>query len=555
MLTRIREYEDGSLTEADVAIVGAGAAGITLARALMGRGLAVCLVESGDADHDPRVQDLYAGATSGQPYYELRESRLRFFGGTTAIWGGRCLPMDPIDYRARPWVERSGWPVGEAEIEPYVWQAAQGLGLHFRQFDDRLRATLRLPDFPLDGHGLDTAFWQFDHQFWRFGLPNCRDLAESPDVRILLGASLTDIATDPGARHVEELTLAGLDGRRIRLRARHVVLACGGIENARLLLAARGTMPMGLGNGHDQVGRHFMEHPRALAGLVHGAGGLRVWAAYRAFQARGAKLTPALRLPDAVQEARGVLNAALTLKYRPSSGRTLLARIYDEARHRGAPNRFMRRVWSLKTLVDRSVAKRAEMALRRAQIARGAGAFQVMVRAEQAPDPESRVTLMRETDALGVPKAHLHWRLGAQEVETARAAADTFAAALDSAGIAGFERAAWLDTPGAEWPTDPTISGHALGGYHHMGTTRMGGDPRTSVVDADCRLHGLDNLWIAGSSVFPTAGWSNPTLTILALTLRLADRLAGALGAQAHGAPDPAVRQDRRSVAGSRAAS
>jgi len=479
------------------------------------------------------VHDLYAGTTSGQPYYELRESRLRFFGGTTAIWGGRCMPMDPIDYRARPWVARSGWPVGEAELEPYVWQAAKGLGLRFWLFDDRLREDVRLPRFPLDGHGLDTAYWQFDHQFWRFGLPNCRDLAEAPDVRTLLGANLTDIVTGPGARHVEDLVLSGLGGRRLRLRARHVVLACGGIENARLLLAARGTMPMGLGNAHDQVGRHFMEHPRALVGLVHGAGGLRVWAGYRAFQAGGAKLTPALRLPDAVQEARGVLNAAMTLKYRPASGRSLLARIYDEARHRGAANRFMRRVWSLKTLVDRSVAKRAEMALRRAQIARGAGAFQVMVRAEQAPDPHSRVTLTRERDALGLPRAHLRWRLGTQEVETARAAADSFAAALEGAGIPGFERAGWLDAPGADWPTDPTISGHALGGYHHMGTTRMGTDPKTSVTDADCRLHGLDNLWVAGSSVFPTAGWSNPTLTILALSLRLADRLAAEFGVSA----------------------
>lgn len=526
MLRRLRDYAPGAEIAADVAIVGAGAAGITLARALMGRGLAVCLVESGDADYDPQVQDLATGETAGQPYYELRESRLRFFGGTTAIWGGRCLAMDPIDFRARPWVPLSGWPVSEADLAPWMARAGQGLGLSFRQFDARLGQEVALPRFPLDGQGLDTVFWQFDHAFWRFGLPNCRDLAEAPDVRILLGATLVDIRTDSGARHVEELTLAGLDGRRLRLKARHTVLAAGGIENARLLLAARGAMPMGLGNAHDQVGRHFMEHPRALVGLVHGREGLRLWAAYRAFHARGAKLTPGLRLADAEQEARGVLNAAVTMKYRPPAGRSLLGRIYDSARYHGAPNRFMRRVWSLKILVDRTLVQRAELALRRAQIAAGSGAFQVMVRAEQAPDPESRVTLASATDALGLPQARLDWRLGAQETETARAMADAFARALAGAGIGGFERAAWLDAPGAGWPTDPTISGHALGGYHHMGTTRMGTDPKTSVTDADCRVHGVENLWLAGSSVFPTAGWSNPTLTILALALRLADTLA-----------------------------
>lgn len=526
MLTRLSEYQDGELIEADIAIIGAGAAGITLARALVGRGLSICLVESGGADYDPVVQDLYDGSLSGQTYYDLRESRLRFFGGTTAIWGGRCMPFDPIDLRRRSWVRDSGWPLSCAELEPYMQQAGRQLDLRFRHFDDRLRAEARLPSFPLDGLGLETAFWQFDHRFWRFGLPNCSDLAAAADVRLLLGASLADIETTPEARAVETLHLAGLDGRRLRLRARHTVLACGGIENARLLLAARGAMPMGLGNAHDQVGRHFMEHPRALIGKVRGAEGLRLWAAYRAFHAGRAALTPALRLPDATQEARGVLNAAVTMKYRPAGGMSLLTRIYDSARHHGAPNRFVRRLWSFKSVIDSAFVQRAELMLRRAQIAGGRGAFQVMVRTEQAPNPQSRVTLAQDTDALGMPKAHLHWQLGAQEVETARAMADSFAAALDRAGIGGFERAAWLDEAGTDWPADPTVSGHAYGGYHHIGTTRMGENPRHSVVDSDCRVHGVPNLWIAGSSVFPTAGWSNPTLTILALTLRMADRLA-----------------------------
>jgi choline dehydrogenase-like flavoprotein len=530
MLNRLTEHAPDARLHADVAIVGAGAAGITLARALLGRGLSVCLVESGDADYEPEVQDLSIGESRGQPYYDLRDARLRFFGGTTAIWGGRCMPLDPIDYRTRSWVPQSGWPIDEAALAPWLRAAGAGLGLRFEHFDARLRKVLDLPDFPLEGAGLDTAFWQFDHAFWRFGLPNCQDLAQADDLRILLGATLVDIVTDPQARHVQELQLAGRDGHRRWLRAGQVVLAAGGIENPRLLLNARGSMPTGLGNARDQVGRYFMEHPRALIGCVHGQDGLRLWQAYRAFHRAGAKLTPALRLPDAEQEARGVLNAAVTLKYRPNGGRSLLARLYEEVRHRGSPNRLVRRIWSMKSLVDRAVVQRAEMALRRAQIAAGAGSFQVMVRAEQAPDPESRITLSAQRDTLGQPMARLDWRIGAQEVATARAMGEVFGAALDRAGIGGFARADWLDDAAAGWPTDPTISGHALGGYHHMGTTRMGTDPATSVVDPECRIHGMDNLWIAGSSVFPTGGWSNPTLTIIALSLRLAERVAAEAG-------------------------
>ncbi|MGX0879133.1 choline dehydrogenase-like flavoprotein [Roseovarius sp. MBR-154] len=526
MLNRLTDHAPGARLHADVAIIGAGAAGITLARALTGRGLSVCLVESGDADYDPKVQDLAIGEIRGQPYYDLRDARLRFFGGTTAIWGGRCMPLDPIDYRARPWVPLSGWPIDEDMVAPWLREAGAGLGLRFERFDARLREDLDLQEFPLEGAGLGTVFWQFDHAFWRFGLPNCRDLARADDLCILLGATLMDIVTDPQARHVQDLQLAGRDGQRRWLRAGQVVLAAGGIETPRLLLNARGTMPMGLGNAQDQVGRYFMEHPRALIGCVYGQDGLRLWQAYRAFHKAGTKLTPALRLPDAEQEARGVLNAAVTLKYRPNGGRSLLARIYEEARHRGSPNRLVRRIWSMKSLVDRAVVQRAEMALRRAQIAAGAGSFQVMVRAEQAPDPESRITLSARRDALGQPMARLDWRVGAQEVATARAMGEVFGAALDRAGIGGFVRADWLDDAAAGWPTDPTISGHALGGYHHMGTTRMGTDPATSVVDPECRLHGVDNLWIAGSSVFPTGGWSNPTLMIIALSLRLAERVA-----------------------------
>lgn len=527
MLSRIGDYHDDATLDADIAIVGAGIAGLTLARALQGRRLSICVIESGHDDYDAAIQDLYEGQTAGQPYYELRESRLRFFGGTTAIWGGRCIPLDPIDYQRRDWVPDSGWPITHDDLDPYMQRAGRALGLRFRHFDMRLRAETGLPDFPLEGAGLETAFWQFDTKYWRFGLANCADLTRDPKVHVLLGASLTDIGSDAGARHVTHLTLSGLSGRRITLRAWVTVLACGGIENARLLLAARSVAPQGLGNAHDTVGRWFMEHPRARLGMIGGPAGLDLWRAYRAFRVGGAKLAPALRLPDATQREMGVLNAGLTLKYRPDAGQSPVERLYDAARRRAAPNRFMRRLWSVKQLVDSPPVQKGEDWLRRAQIARGKGGFQVMIRSEQAPNRDSRITLLdNDRDALGMPKIRLHWQLNGHEAHTARVMARLFSQALDKAGVAGFIPAPWIRAGGDDWPTDPSISSHALGGYHHIGATRMSENPAEGVTDADCRVHGVDNLYIAGSSVFPTGGWSNPTLTIAALALRLADRLA-----------------------------
>jgi len=525
MLSSLHEHGDGAEIEADIAVIGAGAAGITLARALRGHARKVVLVESGGKDYAPGTQDLCEGRVSGAPYYRLRDARLRFFGGTTAIWGGRCIALDPIDFEARDWVGNGGWPFPRAALARHYAAAARGLGLRFDPTDEALSCRVG-PPAPAP---LAPTVWQFDDAYWRFGLDNCRDLVAAPDCHILLNANLVDIETGEGARHVRCVRLAGLDGHRAVLRARTYALACGGIENARLLLAARGTMPGGLGNAHDMVGRGFMEHPRAALGLLRGPGAARLWSAWRARRVSGVKLAPALRLSDAAQRRHRTLNAALTLKYRPKSGRSSLKALYEQARHRAAPDRAMRRLWQLRNRANEALRAHVEGPLRAAQIARGDGAVLALLRCEQPPDPANRVGLIEgERDALGLPRARLDWRIGAAERHTARVMADALETALDRAGIDEFERAGWLDDPDADWPADPTISSHPFGGYHHMGTTRMHPDPRHGVVDADCRLHGVDNLYIAGSSVFPTGGWSNPTLTIIALALRLAEHLRAA---------------------------
>ncbi len=528
MLTDFRDCEDGLAFHADVCIVGAGVAGITVARALLGSGLTVCLVESGGVDFEPETQALYQGATEGQPYYDLEDARLRLFGGTTAIWGGRCMPLDAIDFQRRGWVPHSGWSFGPEALAPYYDRVRESLGLPFEHFDSRLEGEVRLPRPLFDDQRLERAYWQFDGAYWRFRIENCRDLTEHPDVRVLLHANVVDIHADPLGRHVDKIVIARHGEVRGAVQARTFVLACGGIENPRLLLAASSACPDGLGNAHGNVGRYFMEHPRARLGTLESDQAFRMWDALRKRFAGGHKVMTALRLSDAEQARRQVLNAGVTAKYQrgEGNGRPIMRILYDAVREHSPPNRRMRQAWRLYNRASDLLQGHRTRALRRYQLRHGLGRVLFMVRGEQAPNPESRVVLDEDDrDALGMPRARLIWRLSEIDKRTAAAFAEVLDDELRRAGLGRLAPAPWLREPGTAWPVDPALSTHALGGYHHMGTTRMADSPRHGVVDPDCRVHGVDNLYIAGSSVFPTGGWSNPTMTILALSLRLGEHL------------------------------
>lgn len=533
MIVDIHETQDDTLFEADVCIVGAGAAGITLARSLREAGLTVVLLESGGADFERETQRLYDGRVVGRSYPPLDEARLRFFGGTTAIWGGRCVPLDPIDFESRPGIVESGWPFGYEEIADYYRRAQAIFGLPYDSFDEALWSTLETspPDF--DPERIRTGFWQFDDTYWRFGIANCPDLAGDPKVQVVIHANAVEIETDAEAGHVTGLRLASLAGRHGRARARAYVLCCGGIENARLLLASNRVASAGLGNERDLVGRYFMEHPRARIAELHLTDPAAFWLAFRKqFTQGGHKLIPALRPAEGLQRRAGVLNTAVTVKFQrnPAAGVPAALAAYETLRKHGQPNRVMRRLWRLYRHGNDILQAAAEKPLRRMQLRRGAGHLYLIARAEQAPNPDSRITLAHDDrDALGLPRAVLDWRLSETDTRTLRVLVGTVNGELQRLGLGSASPLPWLADAGTDWPVDPTIGRHPIGGYHHMGTTRMAADPGRGVVDPQGRVHSLANLYVAGSSVFPTSGWANPTMTIVALTLRLADHLANHL--------------------------
>jgi choline dehydrogenase-like flavoprotein len=351
------------------------------------------------------------------------------------------------------------------------------------------------------------------------------ELVRAPDVTLVLHASVVDLATgkDPGL--VDRVEVQRDDGSRCFVRARLVVLAAGGIENPRLLLLSRRVHRRGLGNDHDLVGRFFAERLSARTGyivpsdpqLVTRAGLYEVHAA-----APGVRVQGALRIGDAVQRERQLLNCAFFL---PTRNRSMtaeavrsVATLAKARRRRPLPAAALGHLRNIATGLG-DLGTFAIDRLRHPDEARSILALRVQ--AEQAPNPESRVTLGTRRDRFGQPVARIDWRPAAADRASIRESQAVVDGALRAAGLGHVELMLGDERP-------PAL---LEGNFHHLGTTRMHPDPAQGVVDADCRVHGVRNLYVAGSSVFPTYGCSNPTLTVVALALRLADHLKKQLAA------------------------
>jgi choline dehydrogenase-like flavoprotein len=482
MFLDAREIPEGAKLDCDLCIVGAGAAGITIARELGGSGLEVCVLESGGLESDARTQVLYEGEEVGQRY-SLTASRLRFFGGTTNHWLGWCRPLEEIDFVDRAGVPDSAWPIGRAELEPYYRRAQRICELGPFRYDtgywaDRTATT----PFRL-GPDVENRVIQFSPPT-RFGAVYRDDLKRARGVRVLLHANLVRLELSPNGALVRRARAATLGGHRFSVAARSFVLATGAIENARLLLASDDVQPTGVGNGHDLVGRYFSDHFQAPVGSV---------------------ALPTTHTASAFYDVR-------RQGPRPHGRAGLITS--DELVRREGLLRFSAYFQPFAP-PGRGIAPEVASVMRAVQ-GRDARRVRVLhMASEPAPDRDNRVTLTRAVDPLGVRRVRLSWRPTELDRRSARRSIEVIAGALGAAGVGRvqsqvLERGFWRNVAGSS---------------HHTGTTRMHRDPRRGVVGADCRVHGVGNLYVAGSAVFPRAGLANPTLTIVALAVRLAEHL------------------------------
>jgi choline dehydrogenase-like flavoprotein len=529
--------------EADVCIIGAGAAGIAIAHSFIGTSVQVCLLESGGLGAEQRNQALYEGSSSGHIEFDPGTSRMRVFGGSCNLWGGGCIPLSNDDLRQRDWVPHSGWPIDYAELEPYYTRARSFCQLGDIGFTEgTFNAATARDVLPFDDDKLINPL--FARCGILFGEAYRDVLDQAPNIRVLLHANLLELTPSSDGVHVREALIGSLAGHRNRVRARHYVLASGGIENARLLLLSNSITPQGLGNEHDVVGRYFMDHPSGTLGTLVTDDTHRVTRPYERLRGKNAPMSfPEIALSPAYQRRQRILNGRVhpfgvegplprgiramrelrTAMRKPvlDENALLEARLSEALRNApageviAAPDSLSLTALRLglgigdiaraflHKLTDRPTVENSHVEL--------VGYF------EQAPNPDSRITLGEEKDALGQRKVCVDWRLTELDHHTYRTSATLFGDELARSCNGQFELSPWL----AESSVSPEIHGTA----HHIGTTRMSDDPHTGVVDRDCKVHGMDNLHVAGSSVFPTGGWAFPTFTIVALSLRLADEL------------------------------
>ena len=506
---------------ADLCIVGAGPAGLEVARRFTGGTVRVVVLEGGDFDYDQRTQSLHRIVCVGKQIRnfanefnpdlppEIRwESRVRQFGGTSNVWSGKWKALTPEDFESKAWIPHSGWPLTYDEILPYYQEVVRDYGLPQLLLDSR---TAR-PDSRW-GPGADALRRDMHYKQsppLNFGSAFRGILEDSHNITVILNANVTRLVTDAVASRISHIVVRGLGGKEIHIHAGALVLAAGGLENARFILGMKDGRGQAVGHNHDLIGRFYMDHPKLKSGRLvpdHPLRLKRFWAPKKGEKdiAFGLCLSPALREHASLPNHRTELAPAsapddwsvwVAMKAARSERRWLtFLKLFAVAISR-SPKRVFRR------LLLRYLGLAPQ--------------YELVHHLEQLPNPESRVCLSsREADAFGEPVLVVDWKLTERDRVLFQSYLDNLQAEIRR------HRIGQVTYPPQEVDLDAMADA-----AHHMGTTRMGSSHRDGAVDKNCKVFGIDNLYVAGSSVFPTGGNANPMLTILALSRRLASHLS-----------------------------
>jgi choline dehydrogenase-like flavoprotein len=444
-------------------------------------------------------------------------ARLRYFGGSTNHWEGWCRPLDEIDFETREYIAYSGWPFDKSHLDPFYERAQAICQLGPFAYDADAWKLDNSPPLPFIGDCVITTIYQFSPPT-RFGEVYRDEITRAANITTFLYANVVDIETTETSQTVTRLRVACLDGNKFWVTAKLFILAAGGIENPRLLLLSNKVQSAGLGNQHDLVGRFFMEHPHLVSGLFlpsHRASSTDFYSRIQNTE-KNVLVLGVLTLSTKTLRREQLTNFSVVLIQpwswsQVSRGVTSFKRLLSELRRRSVPEHYVKHLKNVIVELD-------DVAIALYKGERPPATWLTLEnRSEQVPDPGSRVTLTAERDRLGKNRVRLDWRLSPIDKRSIRRGHEIIGKELGRAGLGRLRVV--VDDNDAVW--DSTM----IGGCHHMGTTRMHVNPQQGVVDANCQVHGMSNLFIAGSSVFPTSGYANPTLTIVALAIRLADHV------------------------------
>lgn len=557
MLRDARHVLNGTHIDCDLCVIGGGAAGLTIARELAGSSCSVVLLEGGGLEVDGISQALYAGRNVGLPYERLTTARSRYLGGSTNCWGGFSRPLEPGDFAERPWIAGSGWPIPRDTMMPYYERSQSVLGLGPFDYDnDFWMERVGGPKAELipvdeDGDGFENRVAQLSPPI-RMGEAYRAEIGRAANITAFLNANVTGLDTNSTATAVERVQVRTLDGPSFTVGARLFVLCCGGIENARILLLSNKVQAAGLGNGNDLVGRYFADHPRfktppirlTRQGRHRTLYDVSLCLARRRLRRPHPSVALALAPTAALQERHALPNSRTYLVASYHSGALEAFKAMRDLRL--LPSRHSCRRFGVSEDESVSLLRNAGPRILRSMPQLAHALFDSMVDPgwlprrftletvlEPVPNPDSRVTLDHATDPFGCNLPRVDWRLTEQDRRGAAETQRLLREDLLRRGLITTD-----ERPGESAEATMADVGWC---WHHMGTTRMHESPRHGVVDPEGRVHGVGNLYIAGSSVFPTMGADHPTMTIVALALRMTDRILAMLQDERSSPPAPAV--------------
>lgn len=476
MFVDVSALESGALLRTRVCVVGSGPAGMTAAVTLANKGFDVILVEAGGRYRTAESQAQFAGEVIGDRYYDLSAARLRMFGGTSNHWGGYCIPLDYHDFEPHPKFPETGWPIRRNELDLYLEGACEVLEIPNSFEEELVTPSLRRTRFQFSPPVI------FSHKYDEF----CRD---SDRLRVCLNSALVDLAFEDGA--IKSALVKAADGREFSVEAECFLLCAGAIENSRLLLWINQRNGGRLVQDSRTLGRYWMEHPHANVGEFLIEAGPE-------FFYDGPPFTrmASFALTKQAQYDLSVLNADLLIEetaYSETKG--LIADLLCYAPALGE---------RLMGLLDKNLVCGAR----------------VRSHWEQEPRFENHVALdSTKSDDLGMPRVKLHWQKTEADRRTIVVTANEFAKQLAKSDLGRVRLVDWVIDDG------PIAPQQFMGGWHHMGGTRMSDSPEQGIVDPNLRVHGTRNLYVGGSSVFPSGGYANSTLTIVQLSLRLSDEI------------------------------
>jgi len=552
MIEDARKISTGTTLEADLCIIGGGSAAISVAMGYIDAGRSIILIPGGGPNQTATGIDLYRGKVSPAGSHEpLEENRLRMWGGTTTVWGGRCVPFDPIDYEKRPWIPNSGWPISHADVQAYMKPACALSEAGVAEFDARRVFPQTQPEIARGFDNSEMVSWPLER--WSIPTDYAKryrgDLDAAPHVRVLMHAHAIHLQLSADGQTLSRVDAACSPGRIFHVKAKRTVLGCGGLENARLLLAARDVTPQGIGNEHDLVGRYYQSHRFGVCGhavfkdpskdfiyeFEKDPEGVycrrRFWMTPEA-QARHQVCNVVgfffRNVSGSSEHRNAMVSCVLLIKTLLGGARKGPKRLYEILRDqrrelfqhacivlKDGPGVFRQLAEVAYTRCFQK--RRLPMVLPPRKINR----FPLFYQTEHAPLHDSRV-LLDETsvDEFGMPRLEARIRFCETDYRTCSTFVKLFKQRFEETGLGTFviseEEQRLLESPN---PLDFNSNAH------NVGTTRMGETPAEGVVDVNCRVHSINNLFISGASVFPTSGHANPTLLIVALGLRLADHL------------------------------